>query len=371
MPAPAGPTLTHGQLNRALLARQHLLARVDRPVPATIDHLVGMQAQNPLDPYVALWSRLAGFTPVDLAPLVAGREAVRLTTLRGTIHLHTTTDALTVRPLLQPVMEKILRSTAFARSVDGLDLDALLATARGWVEAEPRNGAQLRALVTDRHPGVDAASVVLVLRYLLPLVQVAPRGVWGETKQATWTTLSHHVGRPLAPAPSAQDLIVRYLAAFGPASVADIASWSRLTGVKALVAPLRDRLVTFAHPDTGRELLDLPDAPRPGAEVPAPVRFLPEYDNVFLGHADRSRIAQVPVPPSVLEPNGSVRLVLVDGMVAGCWTIPREEGPARLVVRNLAPWSRAQRRAVVEEGEALLALLAPDRPGGGVEIVPV
>ena len=214
------------------------------------------------------------------------------------------------------------------------------------------------------------------MKYALPTVQVPPRAVWGKTGRARWAPLDQWLGRPLAePDPAAEDAaILRHLAAFGPASAADIATWSGWTGVRAkldrLAAGPGDRLVTYRHEDTGRELVDVADGLLPDPDVPAPVRFLPEFDNVVLSHADRSRIAPPDLGPTpVLELDPRPRLVLVDGMVGGLWRIVVDGDRARLVLRPLTRWTRAQVAEAEAEGAALLDLHAPDAEVD-VEVVP-
>lgn len=358
------PVLTRRQLNRALLARQDLLERGDRTVPAAVEHLVGLQAQEPLDPYTGLWSRLAGFAPDDLGRLVADHTVVRIVTWRGTVHLHTAADALVARAAVQGWVDSRVRGTnAHGRAVAGLDLDGLLAEARAWFAVEPRDGTDLRAWLAARiDDDRDLTPVAGVVKYGLPLVQVPPRGVWGRTKRATWSPLDVVLDRPLPEAtPDDGDaLLRRYLAAFGPATAADVATWSGWTGAKARLDRIRAELVTFRHEDTGRELVDLPDAPRPDPDVPAPPRFLPEFDNVVLSHADRSRIAgEGHNPIALLEVAPRPRMLLVDGMVAGLWAIERTDDRARLVLTPLRRWTRAEARAVEAEGAALLAFHAP------------
>ena len=238
--------LTRGALNRALLARQLLLRRATRSAAATIEHLVGMQAQVPQDPYIALWSRLHGFQPEELATLIEERQAVRGTLMRATIHLVTARDFLRLRPVLQSVPAQTFRSSAFAKNIAGVDLDELVAAGRALLDERPRS-----------------------------------------------------------------------LAAFGPAMTADIRNWSRLTGLREVVERLRPRLRVFRD-ERGRELFDVPDAPRPDPDTPAPPRFFPEYDNLFLSHEDRSRIvpdnAALPLPAGR---GGELGSVTVDGVLAG------------------------------------------------------
>ena len=354
-----GTVLGRRPLNRALLERQHLLRRERRPVAETVEHLVALQAQNPRDPYVALWTRLEGFDPHELGRLVAGRQAVRAPLLRTTLHLVSARDCLTLVPLLQPMLERNFRTgTPFGRQVKGADIDAVLAAGRALLEERPRTIAQLRTLLAERWPEHDATSLAYAVHHLLPVVQVPPRGVWGGKGLPTRAPTEHWLGRPLDPAPSIDRLVLRYLAAFGPASVMDVQAWSGLTRLREVTDRLRPRLRSFRD-EQGRELLDLPGAPRPDPDTPAPPRFLPEYDNVVLGHADRSRIAA-----GVAErwPSDGLHWspLLVDGFVAGVWRLQQDRGSATLVVEPFAPLSGRDRTAVADEGAGLLAFLAAD-----------
>jgi hypothetical protein len=344
-------------LNRALLARQLLLRRETLPAAEVIERLVGMQAQEPDNPYIALWTRLEGFHPDELSAMIADRQAVRLSLMRGTIHLVTAADSLMMRPLIQPVLERIIRGSRHNRQgIAGVDLDDLLDLARTLVEERPRPNAELAKLLGARWPDRNADSLALAVHFLLPLVQVPPRGLWGASAKATWTTTDSWLGQPLALDPSPDDLVLRYLAAFGPASVSDVRSWSGMAGLSEVVARLRPRLLIFRD-ERGRELFDLPDAPRPNPATPAPPRFLPDYDNVLLGHADRTRI----VSDEVRKRLGIGRAtLLVDGIVSGVWKIKRARNSATLVVETFEPLADEDRTAVAEEGERLLKFVAGD-----------
>jgi hypothetical protein len=354
-----GDVLSRRELNRALLGRQLLLARERRPVAGTVEHLVAMQAQNPRDPYVALWTRLQDFDPDELGRMVAEREAVRVPLLRTTLHLVTARDCLTMAPLLRPVLERgFWTGSPFGRKVKGIDIDAVLAAGRELLDERPRTTAQLRALLGERWPTYDAASLAYAVRHLVPVVQVPPRGVWGGKGLPTWAAAERWLGRPLDPAPSIDRLVLRYLAAFGPATVMDVQAWSGLTRLREVAERLRPRLRSFRDPD-GRELLDLPDATRPDPDTPAPPRFLPEYDNVVLGHADRTRI----VPGDAIWkwefPDPAFRSpLLIDGFVQAAWHLEQDRGSATLVVEPLAPLPEPA--TVEEEATRLLEFLAPE-----------
>jgi hypothetical protein len=221
-----GDVLSRRELNRALLGRQLLLGREPRGVAETVEHLVAMQAQNPRDPYVALWTRLQDFDPHELGRMVAEREAVRVPLLRTTLHLVTARDCLGLAPLLRPVLERgFWTGTPFGRKVKGIDIDAVLAAGRELLDEQPRTNAQLRALLGERWPTYDATSLTYAIHHLVPVVQVPPRGVWGGKGLPTWATAERWLGRPLDPAPSIDRLVLRYLAAFGPATVMDVQAW--------------------------------------------------------------------------------------------------------------------------------------------------
>jgi hypothetical protein len=348
-------------LNRALLARQLLLQRSPTHAVDAIEHLVGMQAQVPLQPYFGLWSRLDGFVPSALAELITQRLVVRVALLRNTVHLVTAGDCLTLRPLIQPVMDRDLRgNTTYTPKIAGLDLIELAAVGRTAVEEEPRTGKQLGLLLIERWPDRDPTALAWAVRDLLPLVQVPPRGVWGSGGLPTLTTAERWLGRPLAGDPSIDRMVLRYLAAFGPASVMDAQTWCGLTRLREVFERLRPQLRTFRG-ETGRELFDLPDAPRPYEETPAAPRFLPEYDNLLLSHADRSRVVSDDYRKRFASPNGvGPGSVLVDGMVRAMWTLNRKDGTAALQIRLLEQLPAQARAAVGDEGARLLSFAAAD-----------
>ena len=346
--------LNRRQLNRALLERQMLLQRANLPVSETIEWLVGMQAQEPNSPYVGLWTRLDGFRPEQLSALIENREAVRGTMMRCTLHLFTARDYLAVRPVLQHVVDRGFNGSPFARRIAGVDRRELLSAGRAILEERPRPGAELAKLLGEKWPGVDADSLRFAVHYLEPLVQIPPRGVWGASSRPILATAEAWLGRPLATERKADDMIRRYLAAFGPATVGDVQAWSGLTGLREAVERLRPCLRTFRD-ERGRELFDVPDGPLPDPDTPAPPRFLPVFDNSLLAHVDRTRI--VADEHRVISLNGSV---LVDGFVAGTWKIAQDSGQAVLLVELLAPLSSEDSAAVTEEGSRLLAFAAAE-----------
>ena len=345
------------------------------PAEQAIERLVGMQAQNPFDPYIALWSRLEGFDPQELATLISDRRAVRATAMmRTTIHLLTARDWLAFRPVLQVVQERGFKTgSPFGRNLVGLDLDEVLAAGRAIVDEKPATLSELRKRLGERWPDRDASSLAYAVRYLLPLVQVPPRGIWGMGGLPRLASSESWLGRPVGTETDPEGIILRYLAAFGPASVVDIQAWSWLTRLDTVVEKMRPRLRTFRD-ENGRELVDVPDGPLPDPDTPAPVRFLPTYDNIVLGHKDRSRM----VGDTGQWLNAEGRFdeifrsgsVLVDGFVHAGHSIRRENGRATMTIVPIRRLSRPDQAEVVEEGARLLALVAADAPDREVRLRP-
>jgi hypothetical protein len=365
----SGDRLSVRALNRATLARQMLLERASLPAADAIERLVGMQAQVPIDPYVGLWTRLEGFQPKELADLITERRAVRASLMRATIHLVTARDMRRLRPLMEPVIHRMFwTGSPFGRAIKGVDTDALVATVRELIEERPRTRAELRPLLAERWPDHDSEALSAI-GYLLPVIQVPPRGVWGKSGQATWTTAESWLGRPLAPNPSIDDLVIRYLEGYGPAAVMDIQAWCGLTKLGEVVDRLRPRLRAFGD-EAGRELFDLPDATRPDPDAPAPPRFLPEYDNALLGYKDRTRMigaeGRARLDSDIL---GNFGTFLVDGCVSGRWKIAHERGNATLTIEPVLRLFKSHTGDLVDEGGRLLAFLASDVDDRDVRVI--
>ncbi|MFI6147693.1 winged helix DNA-binding domain-containing protein [Streptomyces sp. NPDC051109] len=345
-------------LNRATLARQLLLSRAALSAEEAVAHLLGLQAQNVKPPYFQLHARLAGFRPAALAELMESRKVVRMVTMRSTIHTHTAHDALTLRPLVQAARDREVN--AFRKGLVGVDPERLGEVARAFVEAEPRTMGEIREELLGHWPDADPQSLSVAARCRLPLVQVTPRGVWGRSGQVRLTTLEQWIGGPAAGAAAPQgdvgdidDVVLRYLGAFGPASVKDMQTWAGLTRLREAFERLRPRLDVFRD-ENGVELFDLPDAPRPDAGTPAPPRFLPEFDNLLLSHADRSRVIAPELKGRTWTGNQSHRTLLVDGFVAGLWHW--EE--ASLTVELFGKVSKAEKEHIVVEGERVITEMA-------------
>jgi hypothetical protein len=346
------------ELNRALLERQSLASRTTAPAAGMIERLVGMQAQVPNAPYVGLWSRLEGFDPQELAGLITSRGAVRMSLMRVTLHLVTARDALVLRPAVQTVMDRVLSSGGvWGRQLVGADLEAVAAAGRELLEDEPRTTAALGSALHERWPAFDAAALAHAVRFTVPIVQLPPRGVWGMGGQAVWTTVRSWLGSETGDDAAPDDLVLRYLAAFGPASAADVRAWSGLTGIKEVVERLRPRLRTFRDP-RGRALFDVPEGPLPDPDTPTPPRFLPEFDNVLVAHEDRGRVFPDEHRQRIVRDLGSL-MVLIDGTVAATWRVERSKDAAALVVTPFRKIPRAEREPLLDEAQRLLAFVAP------------
>jgi Winged helix DNA-binding domain len=337
--------LTRRALNRALLAHQLLLAREKITPQKAIEQLAGLQAQEPKPPYLALWTRVDGFTRDALHEAIASRKVVRGTMMRGTLHLVSRNDYLAWRPTLQPVLTRI--AAAIAKKPFGVE--ELCATARAFFDEEPRPFDALRAIF----PKGDERLMAYAVRMHLPLLMVPDDSPWSYPANAPFAVAETFLQAKLKP-PSLPSLVLRYLAAFGPATPADFQNWSGLGSAKAVFEELRPKLETFRD-EKKRELFDLPKAPRPDEETEAPVRLLPEFDSAILGHADRSRIIADEHRPRVATKN--LRILptfLVDGFVAGTWAIVKK----KLELTPFGKLDKRTRAALEEEGERLVRFVS-------------
>ncbi|HEV7993992.1 MAG TPA: winged helix DNA-binding domain-containing protein [Gemmatimonadaceae bacterium] len=352
------PVLKTRALNRATLARQLLLRRVEMPVLEAIEQVIGLQAQLPNPPYVGLWTRLAGFDKKALTRLIEKRRVVRSTMMRATQHLVTARDYLQLRPVLQPVITRSWRSN-WAKKTAGLDAEELLEAARALLTTNAHTLTELQSMLGARWPKHDPHALAYTVQLLLPLVHVPPRGTWGRGGAVPATLAESWLRRPMSTDASPEELIVRYLGAFGPASVADVQMWSGLTGLRTPIEALRSQLRIFRD-ETGKELFDVPDGPLPDADTPVRPLFLPEYDNTLLAHADRTRVVSDANRKRIWTTNGALASLLVDGVVAGRWKIVRERTSAILEIEAFGRLAKIDRAAVAEEGMRLLAFTDGD-----------
>jgi hypothetical protein len=357
----AAPVLGPRALNRALLERNLLSRRVAMSAAAAMEHLVGLQAQEPDAAHYGLWARLQGFEPGELDRLMERREAARGSLMRATLHLATARDFLTLRSVVRPVLERAFWSgSPFGKlaTAQGVDIPAVLAAGRAALEERPRTGAELGRVLAEQWPGPDPSVLQYVVRYLEPLVHVPPRGLWGAKGKVLLTTAERWLGQPAAPHTAPDEVVLRYLAAFGPAGVADVRAWSYLTDLKEVLERLRPRLRTFRD-ERGRELFDVPGAPLPDADTPAPPRFLPWFDNVLVAYDDRSRMVADRHRQRIVGELGRPPL-LIDGFVRAFWKLERDPGGVTLVIEPFETVTDAERAAVEEEAELLLDFAAPE-----------
>ncbi|RUT31739.1 winged helix DNA-binding domain-containing protein [Paenibacillus zeisoli] len=364
----AAPVLSPRALNRALLARQMLIRRIELPPLDALERLAGLQAQSPSAPYYALWARLEGFNPEELSLLLQDKKAVRMALMRSTIHLVSARDGLSFRPVLQSVLDRSLQG-AFGKALAGLDLNELILKGRSIVDETPLTSQQLGQSLQSSYPGHDPSALAAAIRNSVPLVQLPPRGLWGKSGQAVLTSAEKWLGQPLSSASSADQMVLRYLAAFGPASVKDIQVWSGLTRLVEVVESLRPQLTTFRS-ENGTELFDLPNAPRPDSNISVPPRLLGEFDNILLSYNDRSRIMDNSIQARVCTKNGLVRsTVLLDGFVSGIWNIKLEKGQACLRIEPFKSLTDQEKDSLTEEGTRLLHFAASHAKSYAIQFV--
>jgi hypothetical protein len=347
-------------LNRATLARQMLLAREKVAPLRALERLAGLQAQVPRPPFLALWSRVQGFVPEALSRLAHDRKVVRATMMRTTLHLVSAADYVAWRPVLQPMLSAAMLAVLKDRAA-GLDVEAVVAGARKLLQDRPLTFDVLRPLLKQAWPKADERALGYAVRTHLPLVQVPTATRWGWPASSEFALADAWIG-PLGGDSDERRpaFVLRYLAALGPATVADAQNWSGLGGLKDAFEKLRSRLRVF-HDERGRELFDLPKAPRPPAATRAPVRFLPDYDTLLLGHADRTRIVSDEHRPRLVTRNLQVLAAfLVDGRVAGTWKIERARTAATLTLTPFETIARTAQKELAEEGAALLKFTEPD-----------
>jgi hypothetical protein len=361
-----GDKLTIRQLNRATLARQMLLAREQVPTVDAVERLGAMQAQEAKPPFIGLWTRIQGFDPKDLLQALHRREVIRATMMRGTIHLVSATDYVALRDFVGQPPAATLR--ILGDRAAGLDPDEVLPAARQLLDRAPRDFNQLRALLKEAFPKVNDRALGFVVRHHLPLVMVPTDDRWGFPASAAFTLAESWLGRSPATGGGAEALALRYLAAFGPATAADLQAWSGVRGMKPVLDGMRPRLREF-HDERGRVLLDLPDAPRPDGEVPAPPRFLPDFDSLVLAHDDRTRVLADEHRGLVATKNLRIRATFLhDGFARGTWTIERKRGTATLRMAPFEPLPPGVEAELAEEGDSLLRFVEPDASGFAIEV---
>lgn len=345
-------------LNRTTLGRQLLLERADLSVVDATERLLGLNAQGPNLPYLSLWNRLLRFEIDDLTAAIEDRSLVRSTLMRATQHLLSVPDFRLIRPAVAPLLARVQRN-AWGKATVGIDLDVLVADARRLLSDGPLTRPQLGKLLAESRPGADANGLGWTVQYLEPLVHPAPSGTWnvhGATPfaRADWTGIPGKTDLP--------EMIRRYLAAFGPASVSDARAWSGVGGLKEIFEEMRPELKTYTD-ESGRELFDLPDATLAQADLPAPVRLVPDFDAPLLAFADRTRVMTDEVRKAVCIGASVAATVLVDGMVAAKWSTKKTKDSVELTVEPLRELSTVERAEIDAEAARLLAFTDPDLKG--------
>jgi hypothetical protein len=350
-------TLSRRQLNRATLARQMLLAREKVSAVEAVERLCGMQAQEAKHPFAGLWTRAAGFRREDLHAALHKREIVRATLMRGTLHLMSARDFAAFRMTFHASLADSVRM--LGDRAKGLDIDKVLPVARRLVTEEPRTFNELRRLLQEAFPKVNARALGFAVRTNLPLVMVPTQDRWAFPAVARFALAEAWLDEPLAAADTA-GMALRYLASYGPATAADVQTWSGLRGMREVLDGVRSQLRVFAD-ERGRELFDLPDAPRPDEDTAAPPRFLPQFDSLVLAHADRTRLVDDEHRSALATKNLRIPATFLwDGFVRGTWTVERKRSKATL---RLAPFEPLPASAVAKlstEGEALLRFVEED-----------
>jgi hypothetical protein len=357
----AKQAITLAGLNRATLARQMLLRREKVTPLRAVERLVGLQAQEARPPFIGLWSRVAGFRREALASLLLRREAVRATAMRCTLHLMSARDYAWLRPTLQPALTDGFYS-ALRRHAEGLDIARVVGWARRHLAGGAMTFEELRARLARHDPRANERVMGYAVRTHLPLVQVPTDAPWGFPAAAKFAIAEAWLKSPLDSAGREETLVLRYLAAFGPATAADAQAWSSLRGLAEVFQRLRGKLRVLRD-ERGRELFDLPRGPRPPATMAVPVRFLPEYDNLVLSHADRTRVIDDAQRRRVVTANLRVLATfLVDGRAAGTWKIERGRRVASLRIEPFEGLPSGAREALAEEAAGVLRFAESDAP---------
>jgi hypothetical protein len=364
----AAQVLTTRALNRATLKRQMLLERSDMPITEAVGLLGGLQAQQSNDPYIALWSRLNSFRHEDLTALIVEGWLNRATTMRGTLHLHTADDLLGFRALVQPFLNAQWRSN-FLKRFGSEDRKAVIRAGIRLLDKGAITAGDLGKQLKAKFPTAEPLALSSLLASSETLVQIPPTRIWGTGSAPLLTRVENWLPPPYERPLSREDLVRRYLRAFGPASVNDMQIWCRVTKLGAEFESLKDELVLFED-ESGRTLYDFPDAPRPHEDTPAPVRFLPLYDNVYLGYDDRRRMLSQETAHLINMFQSFKPAVLVDGTINAGWTVSSRKGAAKLEVALYRRMSKRELGDIEAEGQRFLAFMEPEAKSRDVAFIP-
>lgn len=348
-------------LNRTLLLRQHLLERADMPAAELIHHLVAVQGQEPNWPYVGLWTRLTGFRHEDLERLLGDRTVVRSTMIRRTVHLATAEDFRWMYPTVRPAPGSALQAAYYRDAVDGVNHDELATAGTELLAGRTLPRTELGKRLAQVFPTDHPSRLAYAMGVMLPLIHDAAAGAWGgwRNRRVSVSLAEDWINAPVLDTPQPETLILRYLAAYGPATVADVQNWSGTTRLAEVMTRLRPRLRVLRD-ESGHELFDLPDAPLADPDLPAPVRFLPAFDNSALGHQDRRRIISDADRARITKiASAGVPMYLVDGFVHGRWDL---DG-STLRITPWHPLSASDEAEVIAEAGRLLPMITPDGAG--------
>lgn len=348
--------LTDRQLNRATLARQWMLERSDVAISDAVAFLLGLQAQTSAGPYQGLWNRLRGFRHEDLTTLIHDKSMLRATTMRTTLHLHTADDMRAIRPVMQPVLDRAWQST-FRKRIGDADRAQIHRKGIELLDEAPRTSGELGKRLAQTWPDAEPLALAQVLHCSETLIQIPPTRIWGHGGPPLLSRIENWAGTPVGTAIALPDLVRRYLAAYGPASIMDMQNWSGLTKLAPAFDALRGELVEFTGED-GRILYDIPDGLLPDPDIPAPVRFIPEYDNVWLGFADRNRIQPELARSHMALVNGYIATYTVDGFIAGNWTLKRNKNDLAITILPFRALTNTETADVEAEAHAHGAFLA-------------
>jgi Winged helix DNA-binding domain len=349
-------------LNRATLERQLLLVRTQLPAVAAIQRTIALNAQTPNSPYLSLWSRLVDFQVEQLTHAIESRRVVRSISLRATQHLTAAADYPWLRAVLAPLLRRVQRNV-FGRRLANVEVEELAEATRQLLAGQSLTRSELGRLLAERWPAAERSALAWSAQYLEPMLHPPPSGTWNVAPRSMPCVLASDWLPDEEPSDGSKSpgelLVRRYLAAYGPATVGDVRAWSGVSGLREVVDGMRTELREFADQD-GRTLIDLPDLPRPDGHVPAPVRFLPEFDNLLLAYANRRRVMSDDIPRAVCVGDAVAATVLVDGTVAATWSTAQRDGKTVLNVRPFSRWSRHDRMEVIDEGTKLLEFVAAD-----------
>jgi hypothetical protein len=347
--------LTRRRLNRTLLQRQRLLERTDSTPEDLARHLVGLQAQENLPPYLSLAARVADLDPYAVTRALEERALVRLLTMRGTVHLLVAEDALVLRPWTQPRMDQEARSSQSVGAAREVDRDEFETALREVLADGPLPQRHLAEALGQRFPDFPPNGLGQLARVVAPLVQLPPRGCWKRSGGVVYDYVDRWTGGRLVPPDDVdvERLVRRYLAAFGPATAADVTAWSGVTRLGPVLAGMDDLV---RHEDErGRVLYDVPDGRIAEEGVPSPVRLLGAYDNVWLSHAGRDRVTDPEKRTAWMGTNGGVANTLfVDGWLEGLWRV--DDGRVQ-VVDTFRTLSRPEKSELAHEIDRVQTLL--------------